>query len=532
MPPLDLSKSNLEKTSAKDEKIEIPAVLTSEKSKNIFQKLSTGTKELYLNLQEKAAKSALNMKTIDKAQLMWSDRLLERHERKSVELAAQISLAEKDTALLEKAEANRASFLQAFKEKHPDYSGDLSKLEKETVKAKQDFQKRIEKISQTKDKLETKLQYRNDKKAVYENKREMIVEDVSEKISERMKPHERRMEKLQGRKEKLEAEINDFAALKDNFSKEVDDLESDLGQANFRVEKKMLKEAIALIRKELREAEKNIEVRRNQKITIENRLARVNKKANKWRDLRNAFVRVSQHPVEYQAVNKKDEVVDGRRKKVEPVLKRKGAADKTEATEKTFVAEGDEETEGGAKIEEAEKSVSAQAESEAVPKQEATAPFVITRDMKQQLADLGWGIEEQKNLKPKDAWEIINGQKVYKKQETSQPAETGPQKPAASVETVPPAKEKERAAGSFKLSDYLDAWNGLAGRNYRINPKRFIESLNIPEDLIQQEIGIETLEGFVRGYYSRLKESGERNIFEGSGLKRQLKGTARRLGLK
>lgn len=93
---IDLSKSNLENTSAKDEKIEVPAVLASEKNKNIFQKLSAGAKELYLNLQEKVDKSALKIKTIDKAQMMWDSRLLERHERKTAELSAQISRAEQE----------------------------------------------------------------------------------------------------------------------------------------------------------------------------------------------------------------------------------------------------------------------------------------------------------------------------------------------------------------------------------------------------------------------------------------------------
>jgi myosin heavy subunit len=520
---IDLSKSNLENTSDKDKKVEVPAVLASEKDRSVFQKLSAGAKEFYLNLQEKVEKSALNIKTIDKAQLMWNSRLLERHERKSAELSTQISSAEKDAAFLEKAAGNRASFLEEFKKKHPNYSGDLSKLEKEAVEVKQDFQKRIEKINQTKDKLETKLQYRNDKKAVYENKRKTIVEGVSEKIGERLSPHEKRMEKLQGRKEKLETEINDFAALKDNFHQEVEELEADLGQANFRVEKKMLKEAISLIRKELREAEKNIETRRRQKITIETRLAKINKKANKWRDLRNAFIRVSQRQVEFQAVHKKDEIIAGRRKEVEPmpedrrVIRDEVAKEIFEANEDNEAEEADEDLSQFSEKEEGEQEIKTE-------KMEAAIPFVITQDIRQQLADLGWGREEQRNIDPLRAQEIIKNQETYKKTEASQPSEAG------SAEGSPEIKEQVGAKSS--LSSYLEAWNALAGRNYRINPEQFIKSLNIPQDLVQQEIALETLEGFVRGYYSRLKEGGEKNIFEGSGLKRQLKGTARRLGLK
>lgn len=535
---IDLSKSNLENTSAKDEKIEVPAVLASEKNKNVFQKLSAGAKELYLNLQEKVDKSALKIKTIDKAQMMWDSRLLERHERKTAELSAQISRAEQDTALLEKAAVNRASFVEAFKKKHPDYSGDLSKLEKEAVKTKQDFQKRIEKINKVKDKLETKLQYRNNKKAVYENKRKTIVEGVSEKIGERLRPHENRMEKLRGRKGKLEAEINDFAALKDDFNKEVEELEADLGQASFRVEKKMLKEAISLIKKELRGAEKNLETRSNQKLAIENRLAKINKKANKWRDLRNAFVRVSQRKVEYQTTNKKDEVIDSRRKEVEPAFKRKEAV-RAEEPESVFGVDDeeliDEEDDDssrhfeGSRIEPGKEEGGREAKAE---EKEVAIPLIITQDMRQQLADLGWGKEEQKNLTPDRAQEIINDQEAYKKQEASRPPEADSRELDVPVEIASPAKEKEQVASSFNLSDYLDAWNALAGRKYRINQERFIKSLNIPQDLVQQEIKIETLEGFVRGYYSRLKESGEKNIFEGSGLKRQLKEAARRLGVK
>lgn len=524
---IDLSKSNLENTSDKDKKVKAPAVLASERGRNIFQKLSAGAKELYLNLQEKAEKSALNIKTIDKAQLMWNGRLLERHERKSAELSTQISRAEKDAALLEKAAGNRASFLEEFKKKHPDYSGDLSKLERETVKVKQDFQKRIEKISQTKDKLETKLQYRNDKKAVYENKRKTIVEGVSEKIGERLSPHEKRMEKLQGRKEKLETEINDFTALKDNFHQEVEELEADLSQANFRVERKMLKEAISLIKKELRGAEKNIETRHRQKITIETRLAKINKKANKWRDLRNAFIRVSRRQVEFQAVHKKDEVIAGRSKKDEPTAKEKEVI-RAEAVKDIFAVEeeGEESKDSSWPLKEAEIDSNKEEYERATKteKTEATIPFVITQDVRQQLADLGWGREQQRDIDPLRAQEIIKNQETYKKPEASRPPEAGSAEGSLEV--------KEQVGAKSSLSSYLDAWNALAGRNYRINPGQFIKFLNIPQDLAQQEIALETLEGFVRGYYSRLKEGGEKNIFEGSGLKRQLKVTAQRLGLK
>ncbi len=477
----DLSKSNLENDQPAEKKAEIPAVLASEKGKNIFQKLSAGAKEFYLNLQEKADKSALRMKTLDKAQMMWNSRLLERHDKKTAELAGQIKRAEQDTGLLERAATSSASFLEDFKKKHPDYSGDLSKLEKEASGAKQDFQKRIEKIAKKKDDLETKLQYRNEKKAIYEEKRNIIVKEVSAKITDRLRPHENRMEGLRGKKEKLESEINDFANLKESFDKELMGLEADMGQANFRVERKMLKEAISLIKKELLSAEKNLEMRRNQKLAVENRLARVDKRANKWRDLRNAFVRVGERKVEYPPVSKKDETITRPAKVSSPVPIR--GRMNAEAAEDIFEA-----SEGNEEDVPLEESPIPESREESVP------------EVKDEPVEVIGDVEK------KEVGEVEAGKE-------------GPEK-------------QEKMNVQFLLSDYLEAFNSLAGRNYRINQERLIKALNIPQDLLQTQINLETLEGFVRGYYSRLKESGEEKFFDGSGLKRKLKATAQKLGLK
>lgn len=330
-----------EESKKEDGVLKNSASFVFEKGKNILEKVAEGTKKAAVGVSESFDKSKLKMKTVDKIKAVWNSDLLNKYDNKSAKMMAKRDVAEeKIKTLIDKNEKGGLRVTNLQEKYKASYSGILSKIEAEFLKEKQKNVKKIEKIENKKDKAETRVRYYENKKIVYENKTKNIVSGVLNKVEKRLNPHEVKMGNIKNKIDILASEAKSFELAKVKLGEKVEDLKKELEIVDFKAEKKGIKRIISEIENEMRRTEKIRLGRLEEKSKMENKWAKINKKADKWRNIHDEFARLTQKEVEYKKIEK--------RGKEKPDLKniKIGDTRRTEAKK-----EGESETESSSEQE-------------------------------------------------------------------------------------------------------------------------------------------------------------------------------------
>lgn len=266
-------------------------------NKNILGKVVEKTVEGVKNVARKAAESFDNskfkMKTVDKIKAVWNSDSMKDYDKKSAKVMAKRNVVEERLKSLtnKNAEGERriANLQKEYKDSH---GGILSKIEAEFSKEKQKNAEKIEKTKNKIDKIKTKEEYYKTKGEVYENKTKNIVSGVLNKVEKRLNPHEVKVENLKNKIGVLASEVKNFESARVRLGEKVDNLKKKLEIADFKAEKKGIKRIIGEIKNEMRKTEKIRLGRLEEQSRMENKLAKVSKKVNKWKVVHNQFSRI------------------------------------------------------------------------------------------------------------------------------------------------------------------------------------------------------------------------------------------------
>ncbi len=321
--PPEVEKAEGEKLKEKTPEVKF----TTAANQKLFDKLPPETKNFLGRLYER-----VHPTFIDRAKIWFNDHLpifgserspfgLKHHEKKAAKIASELEATNSEIKSKESQLGTYEATVKSLEARGGEFSaGERAVAERE----RRELERDLEALKNKRDREQTELEYRNSKKAIYENKRKEIVEDVSGRIKERLKPYEEKIEDLRARKEQFDAEAKAFAEKKEAFANQIKTIEEERKKAVFHFERQRLGRDIKELMKELRLSENLFKERLGSRIKIELQLVNLNRKAGHWRDTLNEFARVSQRNVAYEQVGARAE--EGLDLKRAQVLRERGTA--------------------------------------------------------------------------------------------------------------------------------------------------------------------------------------------------------------
>ncbi|HNW96284.1 MAG TPA: hypothetical protein PLQ44_00735 [Candidatus Paceibacterota bacterium] len=444
--------------------------LEPEEDKNILKKATESMEKVAGKVSESFDHSKLKIKTIDKIKAVWNGDRLNHYDGKSAKAMTKREAAdEKIKILTEQNEAKEKRFRELGEKSFGTQDVLLSKVEAELLKSRQKNIKKIESAKNKKDKAETRVRYYENKKTVYENKVKNTVGRVTEKVDKKLKPHEIKLANIGSKIDVLNEEVGVFESDKIKLTKYVDGLKGKLEGAIFKEEKRGIKETISKIEVEIRRTEKLKQERLNEKSKLENAFAKVNKKADKWRDIRNEFSRFTNRGIEHKNIEKNIENPDLGDERIK--------GDKSP-----------DGKEGGARNSRESISEEARVFIESVDK--GGIPMMITNRLRVVLDAYGFNEEEINSSSPED---LIAKLKLR--------------------------VEKDEKGFTMSFADYINHWNKRYGSHLKIESKAFTA------DFLKKESNISALEEQIRMQYMIMKKN--KNIsssFSKRDLEKSLKG--------
>jgi len=176
---------------------------------------------------------------------------------------------------------------------------------------KQDLQKQIDKEKTRMERMQSSLEWRNQKKTIYERQRKDVCEDVIGRSAEKLQPFENKLKNLKGQREQLDSEIENFKKIKENLGQKLGVLKEEAQKATFKFERKVYNSRIKEIKSALKESENLIKGRAKSGNKTDKDIAKFDKKASPWRDKKTEFGRISAREVGATVVpreKKKEEI--------------------------------------------------------------------------------------------------------------------------------------------------------------------------------------------------------------------------------
>jgi hypothetical protein len=300
--------------------------------KRVAEKAVEGVKKVAGKAAESFDNSKFKMKTVDKIKTTWNSGLLNKYDNKSAKMMAKRNIAEEKLKSLtnknEEGERRIAKLEKEYKDSHSDI---LSKIKIEFLKERQKNERTIDKLKDKRDTAETRVRYYENKKIVYENKTKNIVGGVLNKVEKRLNPHEVKIGDLKNKIGILTSEAKNFELAKMKLGEKVENLKKELGTSESKAEKKGIKRIIGEIENEMRRTERIRLGRLEEQSKMENKLTKVNRKADKWRNIHDQFARLTQREIEHKKIEKRgDERVDLKRVELENIGDKKKKRTKKE----------------------------------------------------------------------------------------------------------------------------------------------------------------------------------------------------------
>jgi 5-formyltetrahydrofolate cyclo-ligase len=438
-------------------------------NKNVFKKVAEkaveGVKKVAGKAAESFDKSKLKIKTIDKIKATWNSGKLEKYKEKSSNFNTKRNAIEERIKNLQTKVENDEKGWAEFKKKHG--AGEIvSKLESEKIKERQrDFEK-IRKFKIKEDKIETKLQYYNNKNVIYENKVKSIVGRVSDKIDKRLDPHEKKMATLSNTINLLNEGIKIIETNSLKLKKELEDLNIQKEGSGSKVLRRAIVKLMDETRDQIKKNDKRIIERSNERIKKQEKYNKVEIKTNKWIDVRKQFT----------GLVKKGDHYDVNKVKEEPDLNwRDIEVKKPERKERNASKQKDD-------IEEEARQI-----IESVDK--GGVPGFVSQNLKRVLLACDFDREEISNSRPGD---LISKLRNYLKEKKSEESSDNEEKNK---------ENREEKALSFK--EYISLWNKLFGH------KLLLDINKIKTRDILQEKEIVFLENELRMQYKIMKKVGD-----------------------
>lgn len=277
-------------------------------NKTRFERLSEGAKNFAAKLYEVSGASGAvekaRISSVDRLKVMYDSALYDWHDKKAEKWSSKLYACDaRIGSINDQIEDSQKSF-QSMRDQ---YSEIAPSLEQKVQREIMGLRRQLETLGNKKDRFQSKLEFRNNKKAIYEGKRKEIVRDVSERIQERLEPYERRIETLQGQKDELDTQIGNLENMRVKLAEDLKELEEKKKVANW-IELEQLKFLIGKTKEEQKKIKNYISPKIKGRQQIEEMLVPLYRKANSWRDKQVMFHRISQRETIYEETGERVEV--------------------------------------------------------------------------------------------------------------------------------------------------------------------------------------------------------------------------------
>ncbi|MFA7208873.1 MAG: hypothetical protein WC120_01175 [Parcubacteria group bacterium] len=235
---------------------------------------------------------------VGKMEIAYNQFRADKHEKKAAEFKGELDANDLEIRALDLAKAQIESNIEKFKQKN------IPGVETFQLESKKIDRQKMD-ILNKKDKKQSKFESRDNKVKLYVNKRDAIADRLIGRYDEKLHPMEQELEGLQTCKDRADLAFAVMDANQDELSIKMQELEQQktqleetyrsLGYSDKKIKRngvvKMLEKQLAQDRKKIR-AEK--EARAKRKDEIGKKIAKVDAKANPYRDRREKFVRVKE----------------------------------------------------------------------------------------------------------------------------------------------------------------------------------------------------------------------------------------------
>lgn len=268
----------------------------------LFSELSRPAREFAADVYTRAQESVsgavkrANIKLLSRGAAMFDGALLRWHamrgrpyEQRHKEARAEVSALQESIQRID----------SEFSELSPAVQG-------VATKERQKFARRIGRLQRRQDRWEWKINYRNDKKAVWENDRKDIARDVLDTVTVRLAPIEARKEVRETEYKRIVAELERATGVKNKAMGQLGVLEKQYAAAKTKTDKAKFKEGTQRAKRLIKDVSKSLLVLREARVQTELKLASIKKKAGKWEAVRNEFTRMSRQRIDYYHPTQED----------------------------------------------------------------------------------------------------------------------------------------------------------------------------------------------------------------------------------
>lgn len=226
----------------------------------------------------------------DSARIAYSSELADWHTRSAVRLKGKMDDKRRKVADLEENRRHLEEEFNTFHQEGEVSARALMRIEKERASVEKD----IEKNKNRADRLQSRLEYRNNQRARFENRRDEICRSYMDRVSERLSPFEQKLSDLKLTQEQLNAEINHNRESVVVRQVKLAELRKLAEAEKLPSIRRAYREIIKKIERETRDFTREITAREKDRGKINKKIVQQDKKANPWRDKYNRLVRIVQ----------------------------------------------------------------------------------------------------------------------------------------------------------------------------------------------------------------------------------------------
>ncbi|MFA7208875.1 MAG: hypothetical protein WC120_01185 [Parcubacteria group bacterium] len=281
-----------------NEAVSSMSVPMSIENRTSFNEMSPGGKGIASRIYEGLYKIPGISQIVGKMEIAYNQYWADKHEKKAAELKGEMDADNMRVGVLDQSKAEIESFIESLKQQN------MPGTESLQIKLKEIERQKME-ILNKKDESQSKFEAKDSKVKLYTNKRDAIADRLIGHYDEKIHPMEKELERLQTCKDRLELETAVMNARHDELSNKMQEAEQrkakleeiyrTIGYSDKEIKKdgtiSMLAGQLVQGRERIRMDKEILAGRRDE---INKKIAKVDAKANPYRDKREKFARVKE----------------------------------------------------------------------------------------------------------------------------------------------------------------------------------------------------------------------------------------------
>ncbi len=289
-------------------------------NRKTFERMSEQAKNIANQVYEGLYKTPGINKIVGKLEIAYNQLWIDKHQEKAAKLKEKIDGFDLRINALNQSEKEIKLAIEDLKQQN------IPGVESLQIKI-QDIERQKEELLNKKDRVQSKFEERENKLKLYVNERDLVADRFITHYEEKLEPLELELKKLQNYRNQLdllavvtEAKYKEQSAKLDNLRKKKVQIENTLHHAGMSEKEIRKNEAIKQFEKIILENQKKIrsdyslekEKLTRSKAEINKKIAKVDAKANPYRDKREEFVRIKERrPIRMEvAPRQKEEFKD------------------------------------------------------------------------------------------------------------------------------------------------------------------------------------------------------------------------------